>query len=75
MFTLLGLRLPVVVEIFWKKKVIKKNELKMIYYSGLYRQGMPLVDHGFAYTHEVQVQTRAWKSLPDSLLRNQACPA
>lgn len=52
MFTLLGLRLPVVVEIFWrkKKKVIKKNELKMIYYSGLHRQGVPPVDQGFAYT-------------------------
>jgi len=50
MFTLLGLRLPVVVEIFWKKEVIKKNGLKMIYYSCLHRQGMPLVDQSFAYT-------------------------
>lgn len=49
MFTLLGLRLLVVVEIFWKK-VIKKTELKMIYDSILHRQDMPLVDQGFAYT-------------------------
>lgn len=33
-----------------KKKVIKKNELKMIYYSGLHRQGMPIVGQGFAYS-------------------------
>lgn len=42
MFTLLGLRLSVVVEIFCRKekKVIRKNELKMIYCSSLHRQGI-----------------------------------
>lgn len=25
-------------------------KMKMIYYSGLQRQGMPIVDQGFAYT-------------------------
>lgn len=76
MFTLLGLSLPVVAEIFQrKKKVIKKNELKMIYYSGLHRQGMPTVDKALLTVHEVQVQRRTWKSYPDLFLRNQACPA
>lgn len=61
MLPLLGLRLPVAAEIFWRKKeVIRKNELKMIYYSSLQKQGMPLMDQGFAYTARI---TSAEKSM------------
>lgn len=52
MFTLLGLRLSVIVEIFCRKekKVIRKNELKMIYCSSLHKQGIASSGSGLHLT-------------------------
>lgn len=64
MFILLGLWMPVVVEVFCrkgKKKVIKKNELKMIHYSSLHRQGIASRGSGLHWT----LQGGTPKSSPD----------
>lgn len=87
MITLLGLRLPVVVEVFCrkkkKKKVIKKNELKMIYYSSLHRQGIASGGSGLHLTLQGVGPERSTEILTWLILTNPAwlslpglyCPA